>query len=50
MYSVPKNIQTASGTYVQAKGIGMLKFKVTDYGPEFIGEIPNVEWTPEVKV
>jgi hypothetical protein len=44
MYSVLKNIQTASGAYVQAKGIGTPKFKVTEYGPEFIGEILNVEW------
>jgi hypothetical protein len=49
-YTVPRNIQTANGACVQAKGIGTLKFKVTDYGPEFMGEIPNVEWTPEVKV
>jgi hypothetical protein len=49
-YTVLRNIQTANGACVQAKGIGTLKFKVMDYGPEFVGEIPNVEWTPEVKV
>jgi hypothetical protein len=26
MYMAPKNIQTASGAYIQAKGIGTLRF------------------------
>jgi hypothetical protein len=49
-YKCPKNIQTASRTYIQAKGIGTLKFKVKEYGLAFISEILNVEWTPEVQV
>jgi hypothetical protein len=50
MYPTPKNIQTANGAYVQAKGVGTLRFQAEDGGGRFIGEVPNVEWTPEVKV
>jgi hypothetical protein len=50
MYKVPKNIQMASRAYVQVKGIGTLKFEVEDRGTTFIGAMPNVEWTPNVKV
>jgi hypothetical protein len=50
MYSTPKNIQTVSGAYVQAKGVGMLKFQSEDKGSSFIAEVPNVEWTPDVRV
>jgi hypothetical protein len=50
MYSTPKNIQTASGAYVQAKGIRTLRFRAEDRGGKFVGEVPNVEWTPDVKV
>jgi hypothetical protein len=50
MYNTLKNIQTASGAYVQAKGAGTLHFHVIDHIADFLGEIPNVEWTPGVKV
>jgi hypothetical protein len=50
MYKVLKNIQMASGAYVQAKGIGTLKFEVEDRGTTFVGAMPNVKWTPDVKV
>jgi hypothetical protein len=45
-----KNIQTANGAYVQAKGIGTLKFRVEDCEGKFIREVPNIEWMPDVKV
>jgi hypothetical protein len=50
MYSTLKNIQTASGAYVQAKGIGTLSFQAEDDAGKFIGEVPNVEWMPDMKV
>jgi hypothetical protein len=50
MYTVLKNIQMASSTYVQVKGIGTLRFQAKDDGGQFIGEVLNVEWMPDVKV
>jgi hypothetical protein len=50
MYTAPKNIQTVSGAYIQARGIGILRFWAVDESGEFVGEVPNVEWTPDVKV
>jgi hypothetical protein len=48
MYSTLKNIQMANGAYVQAKGIGTLKFQAEDSGGKFVGEVPNIKWMPDV--
>jgi hypothetical protein len=50
MHSTPKNIQTASGAYVQVKGVRTPRFQAEDASGWFIGEVPNIEWTPEIKV
>jgi hypothetical protein len=50
MYSVLKNIQMASGTYVQAKGVGMLRLIAEDDSGPFTAEVLNVKWTPGIRV
>jgi hypothetical protein len=50
MYNTLKNIHTASGAYVQTKGASTLHFQVMDRSADFLSEIPNVKWTPGVKV
>jgi hypothetical protein len=49
MYKVLKNIQMASGAYVQAKGVGTLKFEMEDKGGIFVGKVLNIEWTPDAR-
>ena len=47
-FPAPKTITTTSGAQVQSKGAGTMKIKVKNGKSEFIGQIPHVQWVPDI--
>ena len=47
-FSALKSFTAANGGKIYSKGMGTVKIKVSNQKGQYVGEIPHVQWAPEI--